>query len=164
MTKSEQIKIRNNKIRANNAQYNIDRKNAEISAYSSSDLDKYELLTNQDLGYKPDAQARFEYSPLGKVFTDGLHEKTRNIDKKMGIFRRLKNIEDNLSSDNDDNGDNRKKISLFTIKKDIKDKGIKISYDDEAIEEIRKNLRFLRDRGVTDFEIADMRDEIRSYM
>ena len=55
MTKSDQIKILNDKIRANKAQYNVDRRNAEISAYSSDDLDKYELLTNQDLGYKPDA-------------------------------------------------------------------------------------------------------------
>ena len=42
--------------------------NAEISAYSSGDLPKYEYLTKKDLGYKPDAfeQAKFEYSPLGK--------------------------------------------------------------------------------------------------
>ena len=48
--------------------------NAEISAYSSGDLPKYEYLTKKDLGYKPDAfeQAKFEYSPLGNVFTDGL--------------------------------------------------------------------------------------------
>ena len=40
MTKSDQIKILNNKIKANNAQYNINRLNADISAYSSSDLDE----------------------------------------------------------------------------------------------------------------------------
>ena len=43
MTKSDQIKIINNKIKANNAQYNLDRINAEISAYSNGDLDKYEF-------------------------------------------------------------------------------------------------------------------------
>ena len=77
MTKSEQIKILNNKIRANNSQYNLDRQNAEISAYSKGDLDKYEYLTKQDLGYKPDAlqQARFEYSPLGRVFYGKLDKK-----------------------------------------------------------------------------------------
>ena len=39
--------------------------NAEISAYSSGDLPKYEYLTKKDLKYKPDAfeQAKFEYSP-----------------------------------------------------------------------------------------------------
>ena len=49
MTKSDQIKILNDKIKANNAQYDINRLNAEISAYSSGDLDKYEFLTKQDL-------------------------------------------------------------------------------------------------------------------
>ena len=64
--------------------------NAEISADSSGNLSKYEYLTNKDLGYKPDAfeKAKFEYSPLGKVFTDGLDKS----DKK-GLLKRLKNIE-----------------------------------------------------------------------
>ena len=76
----------------NNAQYNLDRMNAEISAYSSGDLPKYKYLTKKDLGYKPGAfeQAKFEYSPLGKVFTDGLDKS----DKNEGLFKRLKNIED----------------------------------------------------------------------
>ena len=91
MTRKEQIKISDNKIKANNAQYDLDRMNAEISAYSSGDLPKYEYLTKKDLGYKPDAfeQAKFEYSPLGKVFTDGLDQS----DKKEDLLKRLKNIE-----------------------------------------------------------------------
>ena len=66
--------------------------NAEISAYSSGDLRKYEYLTKKDLGYKPNAfeQAKFEYSPLGKVFTDGLDKS----DKNEGLLKRLKKIED----------------------------------------------------------------------
>ena len=92
MTPKEQVKILDDKIEANNAQYNLDRLNAEISAYSSGDLPKYEYLTNKDLGYKPDAfeQAKFEYSPLGKVFTDGLDQS----DKIEGLLKRLKNNED----------------------------------------------------------------------
>ena len=92
MTRKEQNKISNDKIEANNAQYNLDRMNAEISAYSSGDLPKYEYLTKKDLGYKPDAfeQAKFEYSPLGKVFTDGLDKSDRN----KVLLKRLKNIED----------------------------------------------------------------------
>ena len=31
----------------------LDRKNAEISEKSSGELDKYEYLTGEDLGYKP---------------------------------------------------------------------------------------------------------------
>ena len=92
MTRKEQVKILDDKIEANNAQYNLDILNAEISAYSSGDLPKYEYLTNKDLGYKPDAfeQAKFEYSLLGKVFTNGLDK----FDRKEGLLKRLKNIED----------------------------------------------------------------------
>ena len=92
MTRKEQVKILDDKIEANNAQYNLDRMNAEISAYSSGDFPKYEYLTKKDLGYKPDPfeQAKFEYSPLGKVFTDGLDKSNR----KERILKRLKNIED----------------------------------------------------------------------
>ena len=66
--------------------------NAEISAYSSGDLPKYEYLTKKDLGYKRDVfeQAKFKYSPLSKVFTDGLDKSNR----KEGLLKRLKNIED----------------------------------------------------------------------
>ena len=92
MTRKEQNKILDDKIKANNAQYNLDRMNAEISAYSSGDLPKYKYLTKKDLNYKPNAfeQAKFEYSPLGKVFIDGLDKS----DRKDGLLKRLKNIED----------------------------------------------------------------------
>ena len=92
MTRKDQIKILDDKIKENNAQYNLDRMNAEISAYSSGDLPKYEYLTKKDLGYTPDAfeQVKFEYSPLGKVFTDGLDKS----DRKEGLLKRLKNIKD----------------------------------------------------------------------
>ena len=96
MTRKDQIKILDDKIEANNAQYDLDRMNAEISAYSSGDLPKYEYLTKKDLGYKPDAfeQAKFEYSPLGKVFTDGWDKSDRN----EGLLKRLKNIENRNSN------------------------------------------------------------------
>ena len=92
MTRKKQVKILDDKIKANNAQYDLDRLNAEISVYSSGDLLKYEYLTKKDLGYKPDAfeKAKFEYSPLGKVFTDGLDKS----DKNEGLLKILKNIED----------------------------------------------------------------------
>ena len=76
----------------NEAQYDLDRKAAKISALSSNNLDKYEYLTGEDLGLKPNTteQARFEYFPLGKVFNKELDKD----DKKEGLFKRLKNIED----------------------------------------------------------------------
>ena len=47
-----------------------------ISALSSSNLDKYEYLTGEDLGLKPRTveQAKFDYSPLSKVFIKGLEK------------------------------------------------------------------------------------------
>ena len=49
-------------------------------------------MTGEDLGYKASAveQAKFEYSPLGKVFNRGLEKE----DKKEGLLKRRKNIED----------------------------------------------------------------------
>ena len=92
MTISDQLKILNRKIMQNEAQYDLDRKAAKISALSSNNLDKYEYLTGEDLGLKPSTfeQCKFEYSPLGKVFTKGLEKEE---DKKEGLFKRPKNIE-----------------------------------------------------------------------
>ena len=55
-------------------------------------MDKYEYLTGEDLDLKPSTveQAKFEYSPLGKIFNKGLSEE----DKKEGILKRLENIKD----------------------------------------------------------------------
>ena len=49
-------------------------------------------MTGKDLGYKPGVveKAKFEYSPLGKVFNKGLKKE----DKKQELLKRLKNIED----------------------------------------------------------------------
>ena len=127
MTRKEQVKILDQKIEANNAQYNLDRMNAEISAYSSGDLHKYKYLTKKDLGYKPDAseQAKFEYSPLGKVFTDGLDKSDRN----EGLLKRLKNIEDKSNN------------QLLTIK-NISKPAIKGNVSDEykAIQNYKQEL------------------------
>ena len=103
MTRKEQVKILDDKIKANKRQYDLDRINVEVSAYSSGDLPKYEYLTKKDLGYKPDAfeQAKFEYSPLGKLFTDGLNKEDKS--NKIGLLKRLKNIEDNFADANDNN-------------------------------------------------------------
>ena len=67
MTINEQIKILDNKIRSNQAQYDLDRQIVKISALSSGELGKYEYLTGEDLGCKPDVveKAKFQYSPLG---------------------------------------------------------------------------------------------------
>ena len=81
MTLTEQVKILDDKIRANKAQYNLDRKAAKISALlSSKDLEKYEYLTGEDLGYEPDLiqRAKFEYSPLGEAFNKVFKKDDKN--------------------------------------------------------------------------------------
>ena len=96
MTVTDQIKILARKAMQNEAQYDLDRKAAKISALSSNNLDKYEYLTGEDLGLKPSTieQAKFEYSPLGKIFNIGLDKD----DQKEGLFKRLKNIESKIKS------------------------------------------------------------------
>ena len=93
MASTDQIKILDDKIKAKKAQYDLDRKAAKISALSSGELEKYEYLISEDLGYKPDEiqKEKFENSLLGKVFNKGLDES----DKKEGLLKRLKNIENN---------------------------------------------------------------------
>ena len=81
---ADQIKILNRKIMQNEAEYDLDRKAANISALSSNNLDKYEYLAGEDLGLKTSTseQAKFEYSPLGKMFNKGLSKD----DKEEGLF------------------------------------------------------------------------------
>ena len=92
MTVTDQIKSLNRKIKQNESQYDLDRETAKISALSSNNLDKYELLTGEDLNLKPSTieQAKFEFSTLGKIFNKGLSKD----DNKEGLLKRLKNIED----------------------------------------------------------------------
>ena len=89
MTVTDQIKILDRKIKQNESQYDLEREAAKISAFSSNNLDKYELLTGEDLGLKP-STVKFEFSPLCKIFNKGLSED----DKKEGLLKRLKIIED----------------------------------------------------------------------
>ena len=52
MTLTDELKILDDKIKGNQAQYDLDREAAEISSLSSKELDKNEYLTSEDLGYK----------------------------------------------------------------------------------------------------------------
>ena len=101
MTFTEKVNILDGKIKANKAQYNLDRVPAKISALSSGELEKYEYLTGENLEYKSDLiqKAKFEYSPLDKVFNKGLDEK----EKTEGLLKRLKNIEDKTKKQLDEN-------------------------------------------------------------
>ena len=94
MTRKKQNKILDAKIESNVNQYKVDRLNAEISAFSSGDLNKYEFLKRIDLNYKPNA--RLEFSPLGRAFNEGLDKTIPNCQEE-GIIKLLKEIRDNLA-------------------------------------------------------------------
>ena len=182
MTRKQQVKILDDKIKANNAQYDLDRMNAEISAYSSGDLHKYEYLTKNDLGYEPNAfeQAKFEYSPLGKIFTDGLNKS----DKKEGLLKRLKNIEsnnnnqllalrningpaiigrDNYDSDDDDDDDDDDSDDDKKYKKIIEDyKSNKIKYKEieKRINKIENAIKIYKKNKKAFKNIPDIKNRI----
>ena len=98
MTRKEQNKILNDKIESNVDQYKVDRLNAEILAFSSGDLNKYEFLTRKKLNYKPNAldKARFDFSPLDKTFSTGLDKIVQGYQEE-GAIKLLKDIRDGLA-------------------------------------------------------------------
>ena len=98
MTRKEQNKILDAKIESNVNQYKVHRLNAEISAFSSGDLNKSEFLKRIDLNYKPNAldKARFEFSPLGQTFNTGLDKNAQGYQEE-GIIKLLKGIRDGLT-------------------------------------------------------------------
>ena len=53
MTLTDELIIIDENIKANQAQYELDREAAKMSALSSGELEYYEYLTGEDVGYKP---------------------------------------------------------------------------------------------------------------
>ena len=135
MTVKDQLKILDNKIRQNQADYNLYRKNAKTSGLSSGKLDKYEYLTGVDLGYRPDPvqKAKFEYSPLGQVFNKGL----TTDEKSEGLLKRLKNIED--KTDNQLKAIKGQNNELDLVKNQSNPIG-KIKFSDEKLNEIAADV------------------------
>ena len=76
MSLTDERKIRDDEIKANQTQYDLDREAAKISALSSKELDKYEYLTSEDLEYKSEVveRAKFEYYPLDEALNKGFKE------------------------------------------------------------------------------------------
>ena len=73
MTLTDELKILDDKIKANQAQYDLVREAAKISALSFKDLlEKYKHLTGEDWGYRPSVleKTKFGYSPLGVVLSE----------------------------------------------------------------------------------------------
>ena len=77
MTLTDELQILNEKIKANQAQYDLDREAAKISALSRGDLGKYEYLTGEDLRYKRDVIQGAKFI-LHNFFMKGWIKKIRN--------------------------------------------------------------------------------------
>ena len=90
MKLTEQLKILDDKIEANQAQYDLRREAAKISKLSSKELDKYEYLTGENLGYKIDIiqRAKLEYSPLGEALKNNAKSKPDKIVKTDKIVKK----------------------------------------------------------------------------
>ena len=108
MTLTDELEILHDKIKANQAQYDLGREAAKISALSSKNLlGKYEYLTGEGLGYIPSVleKTKFEYSPLGisfekdKAKSGAKSESDFNYDNKYrfyGFYKRFDEIEEML--------------------------------------------------------------------
>ena len=78
MKLTDELKILDDKTKANQAQYDLNREAAKICVLLSKNLDKYECLTGEGLEYKPSVveKAKFEYSTVGMVLTYNTKSKT----------------------------------------------------------------------------------------
>ena len=112
MTLNEQVKILDDKLKANKAQYDLDREAAKISALSTGELEKYEYLIGEDLVYKPKVleKVKFQCSPLGEALKNNANRMIVKKDKEDQQFlvynqqhsvAKFKNISDfkNMSLD-----------------------------------------------------------------
>ena len=90
MTLTDELKILDDKIKANQAQHDLGREEAKISALPSKDLlEKYEYLTAEDLGRRPSVleKTKFEYSPLGVLLSKSFKkDNVKNIAKSESNF------------------------------------------------------------------------------
>ena len=90
MTLTDKLKVLDDKIKANEAQHDLSREAAKLSALSSKDLlEKYEYLTGEDLGHKPSVfeKAKFEYSPLGMSLSKAFKkDEVKSVAKSKSDF------------------------------------------------------------------------------
>ena len=133
----------------------------------SKNLDKYELLTGEDLDITPSIveQAKFEYSPLGEIFKKGLSK----ADKKEGLFKRLENIKDKndelLKTINTTNKAPKDKINIQSINLIYDNKHSFVKYKDiDDIKELSldsfyKKLNKFNDEVISLKNVASRKEE-----
>ena len=138
-------------------------------------------MTGEDLGLKANIieQAKVEYSPLGKIFNKGLNEE----EKKEGLLKRLKNIEDENKVKNKD----IKEVTDFvdqpssfevrelikeikTIQKNVDYRKLKIKggnmeeYDFSDYKTFKELFRDLNYRNITIDETESKQDEFNAML
>ena len=90
MKSTDELKIFDDKIDANQARYDLAREAAKTSALSSRNLDKYEYFTGGDLRYKPRQIEikRAEHSPLARIITKAVKkdDKLNNTNQYINNF------------------------------------------------------------------------------
>ena len=90
MTLTDELKIPDDKIKANQTQYEFCREAAKLSALCSKDLlEKYEYLIGEDLGHRPSVleKTKFEYSPLGMSLSKSFKkDNVKNIANRESDF------------------------------------------------------------------------------
>ena len=72
MTLADEIKVLDDKIKGNQAQYSVDRKAAKISELSSGEFEKYEYLTGEVLGCKPGVVTVLHPEEIWTLFSAGV--------------------------------------------------------------------------------------------
>ena len=90
MTITDELKILEDKIKANHTQYDLGREAAKISALSSKDiLEKYKYLTSEDLGHSPSVleKTKFECSPLRMSLNKSFKkDNVKNIAERVNLI------------------------------------------------------------------------------
>ena len=91
MTLTDELKILDEKIKENQAQYDLRREAAKMSAlFFKYLLEKYEYLTCEDLGHIPSVleKTKFEYSPLCTFLANNVKKKANT--NKVNIKKNQK--------------------------------------------------------------------------
>ena len=147
MTLTDELKILDCKIKVNQAQYDLGREAAKISALSSKDLlEKYEYLTGEDLGHRPSVleKTKFEYSPLGMSLSKSFkkdnvknianRESDFNYDGKYKFYRFYKQYDEFEEMSLDSKYNRIKEFTkLLTNFKNLKPKSPKTQLEKERI-------------------------------
>ena len=123
MKLTDELDILDDKIKVNQAQYDLDKEAAKISLLSYKELDKYEYLTGEVLGYKPEViqKVKFEYSQSGKGLNNKVKSKTDKRNKVVNTDKQDKNCNSQHSFEKFKNISDSKELSLDSMHKKMND-------------------------------------------